>query len=97
MDGVRESPPSPDTGDSGAALQALHELGGSGIAYQEVFGPHPDQAPAQLAGLTNRLEALAPLAGKPDSTRRLATRSVFGKRPALRQGSSSWQVSVVIP
>jgi aminodeoxyfutalosine deaminase len=52
-----------DTGDSGAALQALHELGGSGIAYQEVFGPHPDQAPAQLAGLTSRLEALAPLAG----------------------------------
>jgi Cytosine deaminase and related metal-dependent hydrolases len=52
-----------DTGDSGAALHALHELGGSGIAYQEVFGPHPDQAPAQLAGLTSRLEALTPLAG----------------------------------
>jgi 5-methylthioadenosine/S-adenosylhomocysteine deaminase len=52
-----------DTGDSGAALQALHQLGGSGIAYQEVFGPHPDQAPAQLAGLVSRLEALAPLAG----------------------------------
>ncbi|HSE68693.1 MAG TPA: amidohydrolase family protein, partial [Gemmatimonadales bacterium] len=52
-----------DTGDSGAALRALHELGGSGIAYQEVFGPHPDQAPAQLAGLTNRIEVLAPLAG----------------------------------
>ena len=52
-----------DTGDSGAALQALHELGGSGIAYQEVFGPHPEQAPAQLAGLTSRLEALTPLAG----------------------------------
>jgi cytosine/adenosine deaminase-related metal-dependent hydrolase len=52
-----------DTGDSGSALQALHELGGSGIAYQEVFGPHPDQAPAQLAILADRLEALTPLAG----------------------------------
>jgi len=52
-----------DTGDSGAALRALHELGGGGIAYQEVFGPHPDQAPEQIAGLTNRLESLAPLAG----------------------------------
>ncbi|HSE65634.1 MAG TPA: amidohydrolase family protein, partial [Gemmatimonadales bacterium] len=52
-----------DTGDSGAALRALHELGGSGIAYLEVFGPHPDQAPAQLADLISRLEGLAPFAG----------------------------------
>ncbi|HEY7027211.1 MAG TPA: amidohydrolase family protein [Gemmatimonadales bacterium] len=52
-----------DTGDSGATLHALHELGGNGIAYQEVFGPHPDQAPAQAAGLVARLDALAPLAG----------------------------------
>jgi cytosine/adenosine deaminase-related metal-dependent hydrolase len=52
-----------DTGDSSSALQALHELGGSGIAYQEVFGPHPYQAPAQLAILADRLEALTPLAG----------------------------------
>jgi 5-methylthioadenosine/S-adenosylhomocysteine deaminase len=52
-----------DTGDSGAVLRALHELGGSGIAYQEVFGPHPDQAAGQLAGLVTRLEALTPLAG----------------------------------
>jgi cytosine/adenosine deaminase-related metal-dependent hydrolase len=52
-----------DTGDSGASLQALHELKGSGIAYLEVFGPHPNQASAQLSGLITRLEALAPFVG----------------------------------
>src|SRR3954470_8881660 len=40
-----------DTGDSGAALHALVAAGGSGIAYQEVFGPHPDQLNESLAGL----------------------------------------------
>jgi 5-methylthioadenosine/S-adenosylhomocysteine deaminase len=47
-----------DTGDSGAAIQALAEAGGSGIAYQEVFGPHPDQRDASLAGLRQRTEAM---------------------------------------
>jgi cytosine/adenosine deaminase-related metal-dependent hydrolase len=47
-----------DTGDSGAVIQALAEAGGSGIAYQEVFGPHPDQRDASLAGLQRRVEHL---------------------------------------
>ena len=47
-----------DTGDSGAVIQALAEAGGSGIAYQEVFGPHPDQREASLAGLRQRVEQL---------------------------------------
>lgn len=47
-----------DTGDSGAVIQALAELGGSGIAYQEVFGPHPDQLEPSLAGLRRRVAAL---------------------------------------
>lgn len=52
-----------DTGDSGAAIRALAELGGSGIAYQEVFGPHPDQLEASLEGLQRRVEALGRHAG----------------------------------
>lgn len=47
-----------DTGDSGAAIQALAEAGASGIAYQEVFGPHPAQAAESLAGLQARVETL---------------------------------------
>lgn len=45
-----------DTGDSGSVIRALSELGGSGIAYQEVFGPHPAQAEESLAGLRRRVE-----------------------------------------
>jgi aminodeoxyfutalosine deaminase len=44
-----------DTGDSGAAIQALAEANGSGVAYQEVFGPHPSQAQASLAALRDRV------------------------------------------
>ncbi|MEP7225774.1 MAG: amidohydrolase family protein [Gemmatimonadales bacterium] len=47
-----------DTGDSGAALQALAEAGGSGVAYQEVFGPDPGQAVESLAGLRDRVSCL---------------------------------------
>ena len=44
-----------DTGDSGATIQALAEADGSGVAYQEVFGPHPSQAQESLAGLRDRV------------------------------------------
>ena len=44
-----------DTGDSGSAIQALAEADGSGVAYQEVFGPHPSQASESLAGLRDRV------------------------------------------
>jgi 5-methylthioadenosine/S-adenosylhomocysteine deaminase len=50
-----------DTGDSGAAARALSEMGGRGIVYQEVFGPHPDQAGDAMAGLR---EAVARLRGE---------------------------------
>jgi cytosine/adenosine deaminase-related metal-dependent hydrolase len=51
-----------DTGDSGAAIQVLVEGGGSGIAYQEVFGPHPAQTDESLAALRARVDELRPLA-----------------------------------
>lgn len=51
-----------DTGDSGAVLRALVELGGSGIAYQEVFGPHPAQLEESMSGLRDRMAELRPLA-----------------------------------
>ena len=44
-------------------IQALHEVGGSGIAYQEVFGPHPSQCEESLAGLRERLETLGTYGG----------------------------------
>jgi 5-methylthioadenosine/S-adenosylhomocysteine deaminase len=53
-----------DTGDSGAAPQALAEVRGSGIVYLEVFGPHPAQAEASLAGLRERVAGAARHAGE---------------------------------
>jgi cytosine/adenosine deaminase-related metal-dependent hydrolase len=47
-----------DTGDRGVVARALFELGGSGIVYQEVFGPHPDQRAAGLAELQGAVEAV---------------------------------------
>jgi 5-methylthioadenosine/S-adenosylhomocysteine deaminase len=52
-----------DTGDSGSVIRAMAEAGASGIAYQEVFGPHPAQTGESLAGLRARVEALGRFAG----------------------------------
>lgn len=49
-----------DTGDSGAVITALAEAGGSGIAYQEVFGPDPAQAVESLTALQNKVRELGP-------------------------------------
>ena len=51
-----------DTGDSGSVARALSELSGSGVVYQEVFGPDPGQCAESLADLERRLNELAPLA-----------------------------------
>lgn len=47
-----------DCGATGSVLQALHELGGSGIAYHEVFGPDPAQADTALEAWAVRLKEL---------------------------------------
>ena len=52
-----------DTGDSGAVIEALAALGGSGIAYQEVFGPDPERAESALDGVTRQLGELTRFTG----------------------------------
>jgi 5-methylthioadenosine/S-adenosylhomocysteine deaminase len=52
-----------DTGDSGAVIRVLGEMGGSGVAYQEVFGPHPSQAGESLTGLREKVERSGQWAG----------------------------------
>jgi len=47
-----------DCGATGSVLQALSELGGSGIAYHEVFGPAEEQADAALEAWAFRLKEL---------------------------------------
>jgi len=46
-----------DTGDSDSVIRVMAESGASGIAYLEVFGPHPAQVEDSLAGLRARVEA----------------------------------------
>ncbi len=53
-----------DTGDTGAAMLALYELGGSGIAYQEVFGPDPGDLQKSLYGLKAGIERKRALSGE---------------------------------
>ena len=56
-----------DTGDSGAVVDALTDLGGRGVVYQEVFGPHPADAAEAFAALEKTVEELIVRAG--DSVR----------------------------
>lgn len=52
-----------DTGDSGSVIEALSAAGGSGVAYQEVFGPDPAQCAESLAGLQSNVELAGRFAG----------------------------------
>lgn len=56
-----------ETGSTGAVMRALHDLGGRGIVYQEVFGPDPAQCATSLAELEAAVLEL----------RRLATPQLF--------------------
>lgn len=40
-----------ETGSTGAVMRALHDLGGRGIVYHEVFGPDPAKRDASMAEL----------------------------------------------
>jgi cytosine/adenosine deaminase-related metal-dependent hydrolase len=47
-----------ETGSSGAVMRALHDLGGRGIVYHEVFGPDPAQRDASMAELDRAVQSL---------------------------------------
>jgi cytosine/adenosine deaminase-related metal-dependent hydrolase len=47
-----------ETGSTGAAVRALHDLGGRGIVYQEVFGPDPEAVPVSMFQLKSTLHWL---------------------------------------
>ena len=51
-----------ETGSTGAVMRALHDLGGRGIVYQEVFGPDPAQCAVSMAELESTLRPLRRLA-----------------------------------
>ncbi len=51
-----------DTGDSGVVAGVLRELGGGGVVYHEVFGPHPDQAEQAYSALVGGIARLRTLA-----------------------------------
>lgn len=57
-----------ETGSTGAVMRALHDLGGRGIVYQEVFGPDPATCAASMAELQ---AAILALRGFESATRRL--------------------------
>jgi cytosine/adenosine deaminase-related metal-dependent hydrolase len=51
-----------ETGSTGAVMRALHDLGGRGIVYQEVFGPDPAQCDASMRELKVAVDQLRRLA-----------------------------------
>jgi len=51
-----------ETGSTGAVMRALHDLGGRGIVYQEVFGPDPARLAESMRELENAVSQLRRLA-----------------------------------
>ena len=51
-----------ETGSTGAVMRALHDLGGRGVVYQEVFGPDPAQLAESMRGLETAISQLRRLA-----------------------------------
>jgi len=51
-----------ETGSTGGVMRALHDLGGRGIVYQEVFGPDPATCSASMTELESAVRQLRGLA-----------------------------------
>lgn len=85
-----------DTGDSGAVIQALAESGASGIAYLEVFGPHPDQCEESLADLQRRAAALRPFVTARVSLG-ISPHAPYSVSGRLFRAASSWARSEALP
>ena len=51
-----------ETGSTGGAMRALHDLGGRGLVYQEVFGPDPGKVRASMQELDGAVSQLRRLA-----------------------------------
>jgi cytosine/adenosine deaminase-related metal-dependent hydrolase len=85
-----------DTGDSGAVLPALVEADGSGIVYQEVFGPDPSQLDESMKGLRLRVRELSRLA-----TRRVrvgvSPHAAYTVSGALFREVAAWSRSERLP
>jgi cytosine/adenosine deaminase-related metal-dependent hydrolase len=47
-----------ETGSTGSVMRALHDLGGRGIVYQEVFGPDPASVQISMSELSAALRPL---------------------------------------
>jgi 5-methylthioadenosine/S-adenosylhomocysteine deaminase len=78
-----------DTGDTGATCTALTGSGGRGVFYQEVFGPHPDQAVASLGILESQIDALLDEAG-PRVTIGISPHAPYSVSEALFRLSASF-------
>ncbi len=50
-----------ETGSTGAVMRALHDLGGRGIVYQEVFGPDPAKCSKSMSELQAAVQSLRDL------------------------------------
>jgi len=51
-----------ETGSTGVVMHALHDLGGRGIVFQEVFGPDPARLDPSMQELEDAVGRLCPLA-----------------------------------
>jgi cytosine/adenosine deaminase-related metal-dependent hydrolase len=85
-----------DTGDSGAVIQALADLGGSGVAYQEVFGPDPSQVAESMAGLRDRVERLGRFAGGRVAIG-VSPHAPYSVSGALYRATAVWAMNTGLP